>query len=99
MFHVAYAEGVAGELKALPAAARAWILDSIDDQLVYEPLRQTRNRKMLVGLRPPWQHQEPVWEMRVGPYRVFYDVEEAAKRVTVRCIRRKQPHRTTEETL
>ena len=43
---------------------------------VNEPDRQTRNRKILVGLVPPWEHIPPVWELRIGEYRVFYDVDE-----------------------
>jgi hypothetical protein len=33
------------------------------------------------------------------PYRVFYDVDDAAGRVIVRAVRRKPPHKTTEEIL
>ena len=57
---------------------------------------ETRNKKILVGLTPPWEHQPPVWELRVGEYRVFYDVDEPDRRVTVRAVRRKPPHATTE---
>jgi len=52
-----------------------------------------------VGLALPWDHQEPVWELRIGEHRVFYDVDEPARRVLVRAIRRKPPQRTTEEIL
>jgi mRNA-degrading endonuclease RelE of RelBE toxin-antitoxin system len=48
---------------------------------------------------PPWEHEAPVWQLRVGGYRVFYDVSEAASVVTVRAIRYKPPHKTTEEIL
>jgi mRNA-degrading endonuclease RelE of RelBE toxin-antitoxin system len=54
---------------------------------------------LLRGLHPPWQHLEPVWELRVGEYRVFYDVDEASKLVMVRAVRHKPPHATTEEIL
>jgi mRNA-degrading endonuclease RelE of RelBE toxin-antitoxin system len=40
-----------------------------------------------------------VRELRVGKYRVFYDVDEPAQRVIVRAIRAKPPGRTTEEIL
>jgi len=59
----------------------------------------TRNRKRLVGLVRPWEHLEPVWELRDGEYRVFYDVDEAAAVIKVRAIRHKPPHKTTEEIL
>ena len=41
----------------------------------------------------------PVWELRVGEYRVFYDVDDTEHVVTVRAIRHKPPHATTEEIL
>lgn len=68
-------------------------------QLKYEPTRQTRHRKILVALAPPWDHADPVWELRVGEYRVFYDVDHVQATVGVRAIRRKPPHKTTEEIL
>jgi mRNA-degrading endonuclease RelE of RelBE toxin-antitoxin system len=43
--------------------------------------------------------EEPVWELRVGKFRVFYDVDEDATTVTVRAIREKPPHKTTEDIL
>jgi hypothetical protein len=58
-----------------------------------------RNRKLLPGLRPPWEQELPVWELRVGEWRVFYDVDVAQCIVTVRAIRHKPPHATTEEIL
>jgi len=99
VYRITYAEGVADDLERLPPNQRAWILDRIEVQLRYEPSRQTRNRKVLVGLVPPWHHLDPVWELRVGEYRVFYDVEEGETAVIIRAIRHKLPHSTTEEIL
>jgi mRNA-degrading endonuclease RelE of RelBE toxin-antitoxin system len=99
VYRITYAEGVADDLERLPANQRAWILDRIDVQLRYVPRRETRNRKVLVGLVPPWHHMVPVWELRVGEYRVFYDIEEAEAAVIIRAIRHKPPHSTTEEIL
>ena len=99
MFTIEYAEGVLEDLKALRATDRKRILDKIDEQLQDEPCRQTRNKKMLVGLKPPWEHEEPVWELRVGRYRVFYDVDEEKQRVIVRAVRTKPPHQTTKDIL
>ncbi|MBI4442858.1 MAG: type II toxin-antitoxin system RelE/ParE family toxin [Acidobacteria bacterium] len=48
---------------------------------------------------PPWQHAEPVWKLRIGEYRVFYDVDEVAATVLIRAIRHKPPHKTLEEIL
>jgi mRNA-degrading endonuclease RelE of RelBE toxin-antitoxin system len=94
-----YAEDVEEDLTGLRAYDQARILDKIDEQLIYEPTRETRNKKMLVGLVPPWDYIEPAWELRVGEYRVFYDVDERTLTVTIRAIRFKPPDKTTEDIL
>jgi mRNA-degrading endonuclease RelE of RelBE toxin-antitoxin system len=99
VFIISYAESVAKDLAAIRAFERKQLLDQIDRQLSHEPTRETKNRKILRGLTPPWEHVKPVWELRVNEYRVFYDVEEAAGQVVVRALRRKPPHMTTEEIL
>jgi hypothetical protein len=55
--------------------------------------------RSLTGLIPPWEYIEPVWELRVGEYRVFYDVDEHSSLVMIRAIRYKPVHKTTEEIL
>jgi len=99
MYTIEFAAGVAEDLRGLRAADRATILDQIDQHLQHEPTKITRNRKPLPGLAPPWEHEEPVWELRIGEYRIFYDVNEEGQRVVVRAIRHKPPHKTTEEIL
>ncbi len=99
MFSIDYAEGVVNDLTMMRPFDRKQVLDRIDEQLKRKPVTETRNKKKLVGLVPPWEHEPPVWEIRVGQYRVFDDVDEAELHVTVRAIRRKPPHMTTEEIL
>lgn len=99
MYTIEYAEGVIDDLAAIRLHVRNQVLDKIEEQLKHEPERQTRNRKVLVGLIPPWEHVQPVWELRIGEYRVFYDVDKTASVVVVRAIRHKPPHKTTEEIL
>ncbi len=99
MFTIEYAKGVAEDLKNIRAYERVEILDGIDKQLMHEPSVQTRNRKILVGLIPPWEYIEPVWELRIGEYRVFYDVDEESSAVIVRAIRHKPANKKTEEIL
>lgn len=56
------------------------ILDQIETQLSYEPITETKNRKPL----------EPnalgEWEVRIGVYRVFYDVDAAEVTVKIKAI-------------
>jgi mRNA-degrading endonuclease RelE of RelBE toxin-antitoxin system len=99
VFVIRYAESVADDLSAIRPFDRRQLLDQIDLQLLHEPTRETRNRKILHGLTPPWDHLEPIWELRVNEYRVYYDVDESAGLVVVRAVRRKLPHKTTEEIL
>jgi mRNA-degrading endonuclease RelE of RelBE toxin-antitoxin system len=74
-------------------------LDEIERQLKNAPLTPTRNRKLLENLIPPWEAVPPIWELRIGDYRVFYDVSEADSLVYVRAVRRKPRGKTTEEIL
>lgn len=99
MYTIEFSRGVAGDLSPLRAFERTSLLDQIEEQLTQQPTHETRNKKILVGLVPPWEHVEPIWQLRIGEYRVFYDVDEPAQRVSVRAIRRKPPHKTTEEIL
>jgi len=99
VFIISYAESVAEDLAEIRAFERKQLLEQIEQQLSHEPIRETRNRKILRGLTPPWEHVKPVWELRVNEYRVFYDVDEAAGQVIIRAVRRKPPHKTTEEIL
>jgi mRNA-degrading endonuclease RelE of RelBE toxin-antitoxin system len=100
MYRIEYAnKTVFNNLKDLRANERKRILDSIDKQLRREPTVKTKHRKPIIGLIPPWKHVEPIWELSVGEYRVFYDVDEAALVVNIRAIRHKPPHKTTEEIL
>ena len=91
--------GAEGDLRGLRPRDRAIVVEAIEVQLSSEPESPARNRKVLVALRPPWSGLDPVWELRVGEFRVFYDVDGEEGRVYVRAVRRKPPHRTTEEIL
>ena len=99
VYRLRFAEGVDEDLEKLSAYHRTRTLDAIEAQLVQEPTRPTRNRKLLVNLIPPWTADPPIWELRVGEYRVFYDVSHEERVVYVRAIRKKPPGKTTEEVL
>lgn len=99
MFSILVTTGAESDLRALPARDRKAVVDAIENRLAVEPDVPTRNRKVLAALRPPWEGLDPVWELRVGEFRVFYDVDVEETRVYVRAVRRKPPHRTTEEIL
>lgn len=54
---------------------------------------------MLDCLDPTFEAIAPIWEIRVGDYRVYYDVDETDLHVHVRALRRKPPHKTIEDIL
>lgn len=99
MFEIRFAESVEGDLRKIPVYYRNQILDAIEEQLVHEPETATRNRKLLENLTPPWQTVEPIWELRVGEYRVFYDVSLTESTVYVRAVRKKPRGTKTEDIL
>jgi mRNA-degrading endonuclease RelE of RelBE toxin-antitoxin system len=71
MYEILYAKGIKDDFKPIPAYNREEILDKIERQLKEEPGRKTRNKKILEGLRAPWKVKGPLWELRVGEFRVF----------------------------
>jgi mRNA-degrading endonuclease RelE of RelBE toxin-antitoxin system len=85
------------ELRQLRAFDRRPILDAIHHQLTCEPTVITRNRKRLEPLVPNFEAVPPIWELRVGDYRIFYDVDEDEKIVYIRAVRYKEPGQTTED--
>ncbi len=98
MFTILYDEAAEQDLRGLRAYEARRILDEIDDQLTREPTARTRRRRLLEGLVPPWDQVRPVWQLRVGDFRVFYDVDEVQRQVVVRAIRQKGS-KTTKEVL
>ncbi|NEP62164.1 MAG: type II toxin-antitoxin system RelE/ParE family toxin [Symploca sp. SIO2G7] len=85
------------ELRGLRSFDRRPILEAIHQQLIHEPTVITRNRKRLEPLITSFEAVPPIWELRVGEYRVFYDVDEEEKIVYIRAIRHKASGQTTQE--
>src|SRR5438105_4609963 len=80
MFEVVFTESAVADLHFLKKTAQNVVLDAIDQQLAMEPLVETRNRK---PLRP---NDLSSWEARVGTHRIFYDVDEAEQKVTIKAV-------------
>ena len=78
-----------GHIESFRRYDRARILDGIKDQLAHGPAEETRNKKML--------RQNPVsdWELRIQPFRVFYEVDEARRTVRVVAVGVKEHNRLT----
>jgi mRNA-degrading endonuclease RelE of RelBE toxin-antitoxin system len=99
VFEIRFAEGVEKDLRNIRSYYRNQILDAIGEQLAHEPDTRTRNRKLLENLIPPWQTVRSIWELRIGEYRVFYDVSPTESVVYVRAVRRKPRGTKTEDIL
>jgi mRNA-degrading endonuclease RelE of RelBE toxin-antitoxin system len=86
------------ELQKLRTTDQRRVVDAVELQLAHDPAKSARRRKQLVGISPPWEQVGPVWQLRVGDFRVFYDVDAEAQLVIVRSVRRKG-RQTTEDIL
>lgn len=75
--------GAKRDLAALSAYHRSILRDAIADQLQYEPTVPTRHRKSL-DINP-----FAAWELRVGDWRILYDVMEDSATVNIVAIGRK----------
>ena len=86
-FDIKLTEGAEADLRHFTAYARRIIVDGMELHLSHQPCEGTRRLK---PLRP-----NPVagWELRLGDYRVLYDVDEDRRVVTVQVIGEKQGNR------
>ena len=85
-FEIEYTDDAEVDLDWFERHVQVLIDDDIEQQLAYEPTRETRNRK-------PHQRSRAVpadWELRIGEYRVYYDVFGGERVVTVVAIGWKQ---------
>jgi mRNA-degrading endonuclease RelE of RelBE toxin-antitoxin system len=95
-FKIFFAELARDHLDALRAFDRNRILDHIEYQLGSSPTVVTARRKLLVGATPSFEHVQPVWQVRVGDYRVIYDVDRREHIVIVRAVLHKGKKTTGE---
>jgi len=86
-FEVKYTEDAIEDLKAFRKYDQTLILDTIDRQLIHQPSVETRNRKRL---RP---NRVAEWELRIGRFRVFYDVLDSEQLVKVAAVGYKEGSR------
>lgn len=75
-----FSEDAERHLDRLTARERGILLDAIDEQLIHQPTQQTRRRKRL---RP---NPLATWELRVGDFRVFYNVEEERNTIVIIAV-------------
>jgi len=67
-YGIEFAQSVREQLRVFTAHQRTTVLEAIEEQLSHQPLVETKQRK---PLRP---NPLAPWELRVGNFRVFYEV-------------------------
>jgi mRNA-degrading endonuclease RelE of RelBE toxin-antitoxin system len=91
-FKLIFDQEVKEHLRAIESKYHKLIHEKIQEQLQFEPDRETRNRK-------PLEHPAPFdasWELRFGPdngFRVFYDIDPEDHEVAILAIGRKERNR------
>lgn len=74
-FSIIFAPEVLDHLDAIEPKHHSLLERAIDEQLVFTPNVETRNRKMMEQPAP----FDASWELRLGPnnrFRIFYDIDE-----------------------
>lgn len=87
-----YARGVTKHLKSIDAKYDSLIREKMEDQLLFEPNVETKNRK---PLRQPAPFGAQ-WESRFGPdnrFRVLYDIDEDGHAVQILAVGEKEGNR------
>jgi len=75
-----FTQSALDDLEHLRKTDRNRILDAINQHLTADALPETRNRK---PLRP---NDLSAWELRVGVFRVFYDLDLESAQVIVKAV-------------
>jgi hypothetical protein len=69
----------------------------MEEQLSHAPLAKTKRKKVLEGLAVQWQKEKELRQLKIVPYRVFYEVK--GHTVEILLIRDKPPGKTTADLL
>ena len=86
MFHIEFKGEALAALRRLKAFYAQQILDAVESQLRFEPERTSRTRiKRLRG------KQHATFRLRVGDYRIFYDVMESVVSVVAILHKKETP--------
>ena len=83
MYEVEFTPEAVRDLRYFKKFEQNAIVDAIETQLIYEPTVETKNR---------FQRNPPdiaAWELRVGVFRVFYNVDDIVQIVSIERIGKK----------
>lgn len=95
MYNVEIVPEALEELQRVPVFHRRALEALIETKLHREPMRSSKNCKKLEPLVTGFQHEPPLWELRAGDWRIFYDVDHEESIVVIRAVRLKPKGKTT----
>ena len=79
-YRIAFSRNSLSHLRVFTAREQRIIASAVTELLSNEPTVPTRNRK---EMRP---NLIAVWELRIGDFRVYYDVDEEESIVDIRAV-------------
>ena len=91
-YGISYDQATGKHLRAIDVKFHALIRAAIEEQLQFQPGKETRNRK---PLRQPAPF-EATWELRFGPgncFRVLYGIDDERREVHIQAIAVKEGNR------
>ena len=80
MFNIEFTTESVDDLRSFRKHDQQQIIAAMEAQLTHQATEETRNRKRL---RP---NQLAEWELRIGDWRVFYDVDTEAAVVKIEAV-------------
>ena len=80
MYTIEFTQDAIEDLRSFRKSEQQKIVSGIETQLKYKPTVKTRNR---FRMRP---NDIAEWELQIGKYRVFYNVEEVNHLVSIEVI-------------
>jgi len=87
MFQITFTPEAIEDIRRFKKTERKQIMATLEEQLSHAPATETRNRKRL---RP---NQLAEWELRVGRFRVFYDIDPVNYLIKVEAVGYKEGSR------
>lgn len=87
MFKIEFTPEAIEDMRLLRKYERTRVIEEIENQLIYQPAQETRNRKRL---RP---NELAEWELRIDKFRVFYDIDEEDTVVKIEAVGYKEGNR------
>ena len=98
-FQIEFSSAAERDLEAMRAFDQRRVVDAITRKLPIRPNFETKDIKRLEQEKANFAYVPPLWELKVGQWRVFYEVDVAALKVYIHAIREKPGHMTTAEVL